>query len=186
VADEPPAIKHGTSSVFVFGCTGRQWRLGLIRHPRLRRMMIPGGHIEQAESPAEAAVREVAEEAALNICLLAPPAAPLPAGYRPPRVAPPWWIAEYRVPPDSHRPAPHVHVDHLYLALAGRGERPGQPAHPFGWYRAADLARLPMFDDARLLALALLSALDAAAPPARPHSPAGLAAALAATLRTGA
>ena len=35
------------------------WRIGLIRHPRLRRMMIPGGHVEPEESPAEAVVSEI-------------------------------------------------------------------------------------------------------------------------------
>jgi hypothetical protein len=83
----------------------------------------------------------------------------------------------------------HVHVDHLYVALAdgttpapdralppgealpggeerasgparasGEERAPG-PAHPFGWYAAADLAGLDMFDDARVLALSLLAGL---------------------------
>jgi len=48
----------------------------------------------------------------------------------------------------------------LYVALAN-GERPvGEPAHPFGWYAAADLAGLDMFDSARTMALALLSGLS--------------------------
>ena len=36
----------------------------------------------------------------------------------------------------------------------------GEPAHPFGWYGAADLPGLHMFEDARTLALALLSGLS--------------------------
>jgi 8-oxo-dGTP pyrophosphatase MutT (NUDIX family) len=158
-------LKHPTSSVFVFRRGSGGWRLGLIRHPRFHRMMIPGGHVEQDESQAEAAVREVAEETGLAVTLVSPPAAPLPEGYRPPRVAPPWWIVEYHVPPDNHLDEPHIHIDHLYVALAaGAGAEAaggaGAAAHPFGWYSAADLPGLDMFDDARLLAVPLLAGLD--------------------------
>jgi 8-oxo-dGTP pyrophosphatase MutT (NUDIX family) len=149
--------KHATASVFVLGLQPQGWRLGLIRHPRFARLMMPGGHVEAAESPGEAALREVTEETGLPVHLLAPPAPALPAGYRPPRVAQPWWIVEYDVPPDNHLAARHVHVDYLYVAVAGQPDSPGPAAHPFGWYAAADLPGLPMFDDARLLATAVLA-----------------------------
>jgi len=158
-------LKHPTSSVFVFRRHPGGWRIGLIRHPRFHRMMIPGGHVEPEESCAEAALREVAEETGLAVTLVGPPAAPVPPGYRGRRVAPPWWIAEYRVAGDNHLGEAHVHVDHLYVALADRpahgdgAARADQAAHQFGWYAAADLAGLDMFDDARLLALALLAGL---------------------------
>ena len=155
-------LKHPTSSVFVFRRLPSGWRIGLIEHPRFRRMMIPGGHVEPEESPAEAAVREVAEETGLTVTLVSPPAAPVPPGYRARRVAPPWWIAEYQVPADNHLDGAHVHVDYLYVALAdgtAPGRAPGAPAHPFGWYSAGDLAGLNMFDDARVLALSLLAGL---------------------------
>jgi 8-oxo-dGTP pyrophosphatase MutT (NUDIX family) len=155
--------KHPTSSVFVFRWTKQGWQLGLIRHPRLDRMMIPGGHVEPEESQAEAASREVAEETGLAIRLVSPPAAPLPRGYRRPRVAPPWWIVEYQVPPDNHLSSAHVHIDHLYVALADGGDPVAAPAHPFGWYAAADLPSLDMFADARIMAITLLTGLSATA-----------------------
>ena len=155
---QPPA-KHATASVFVLGRQPGGWRLGLIQHPRFGRQMMPGGHVEASESPAEAAVREVAEETGLAVRLVAPPAAPLPAGYRPPRVAQPWWIVEYEVPPDSHLAAAHVHVDYLYVAVAADSQPTGEAGHPFGWYAAADLPALEMFEDARVLATAVLAAV---------------------------
>ena len=167
--------KHATSSVLVLGRRSDGWRLGLIRHPRLARVMMPGGHVEAGESPAEAAVREVAEETGLAARLLGPPAPALPPGYRPPRVAQPWWIVEYHVPPDNHLAAAHVHVDYLYVAVAGEPEGAGEPDHPFGWYAAADLPALDMFDDARLLATAVLTAAGG-------EAEAGLAAAIAGRL----
>ena len=162
------ALKHLTSSVFVFRRFTDGWRTGLIRHPRLHKMMIPGGHVEPEETSAEAALREVAEETGLAVTLVSPPAAPVPRGYRGRRVALPWWIAEYQVKPDNHLDVAHVHVDHLYVALAdgtppAAGAGPPGAAHPFGWYAAGDLPGLDMFDDARLLARLLLTGLAGAA-----------------------
>jgi 8-oxo-dGTP pyrophosphatase MutT (NUDIX family) len=175
-------VKHHTSSVFVFGQRAGSWRIGLIRHPRLHRMMIPGGHVEPEETCAEAALREVAEETGIAVTLVGPPAAPVPPGYRGRRVALPWWIAEYQVTADNHLGVAHVHVDHLYVALADSRPPAAGPApadavaptdaaeHPFGWYAADDLAGLDMFEDARLLARLLLTGLadlaDSAGPAA--------------------
>ena len=161
-------LKHLTSSVFVFRRFTDGWRTGLIRHPRLHRMMIPGGHVEPEETSAEAALREVAEETGLAVTLVGPPAAPVPDGYRGQRVVLPWWIAEYQVKPDNHLDVAHIHVDHLYVALADGAPQPAGaglpgPEHPFGWYAASDLAGLDMFDDARLLARLLLTGLSNAA-----------------------
>jgi len=81
----------------------------------------------------------------------------------------PWWIAEYQVKPDNHLDVAHVHVDHLYVALAdgtpppGGGAGPAGAAHQFGWYAAGDLPGLDMFDDARLLARLLLTGLASGA-----------------------
>jgi 8-oxo-dGTP pyrophosphatase MutT (NUDIX family) len=177
--------KHLTSSVFVFRRFTDGWRTGLIRHPRLHRMMIPGGHVEPEETSAEAALREVAEETGLAVMLVSPPAAPVPDGYRARRVALPWWIAEYQVKPDNHLDVAHVHVDHLYVALADSAQSAAgaglpDPAHPFGWYVAGDLAGLDMFDDARLLARVLLASLADAA---EGTDPAEVARALVAGLR---
>ena len=67
--------KHATSSVFLFCSTDQGWRLGLIHHPRFGRWMLPGGHVEPHENPAEAAVREVSEETGIT-CLPADPTRP--------------------------------------------------------------------------------------------------------------
>lgn len=157
--DEAVTVKHATSSVYVFSRRPGGWRIGLIRHPRFGRMMPPGGHVEADESQAQAALREVAEESGLAVRLVDAPAAALPDGFRPARVAPPWWIVEHPVPADNHLAEPHVHIDHLYVAEACGREPVTQPAHPFGWYAAGDLPGLAMFDDSRVLASALLACL---------------------------
>jgi 8-oxo-dGTP pyrophosphatase MutT (NUDIX family) len=160
--DEAVTVKHATSSVFVFSRASGGWRVGLIQHPRLGRMMPPGGHVEARESQGEAALREVTEESGLAVRLVHPPAAGLPDGFLPAVVEPPWWIAEYPVPADNHLARPHVHTDHLYVAQARSIEPVTEPAHPFGWFAAGDLPALVMFDDSRILASALLARLNGA------------------------
>jgi len=160
--DEAVTVKHATSSVYVFSRLPDGWRVGLIKHPRFGRMMPPGGHVEACESQAEAALREVAEESGLSVRLVDPLAAALPGGFAPALVAPPWWIVEHPVPADNHLAEPHIHVDHVYLAQARSAQPVTEPAHPFGWYAAGDLAGLVMFDDSRILAGALLAHLDGA------------------------
>jgi hypothetical protein len=69
------------------------------------------------------------------------------------RVAQPWWIVEQPVPSDHHLAGAHVHLDHLYVAVAECPAPATEPGHPFGWYAAAELAGLDMFDDTRRLAV---------------------------------
>jgi 8-oxo-dGTP pyrophosphatase MutT (NUDIX family) len=159
VHDGRVTVKHATASTFVFGRLPDAWRIGLILHPLFGRLMIPGGHVEADESPPEAALREVAEESGLEVRLAAALAPPLPAAAAAARrrVEPPWWILEQPVPSDNHLTGPHIHVDHLYVAVACDPVPVTEPAHPFGWHAAADLAALDMFSDTRLLAAALFA-----------------------------
>jgi len=174
------AIKHATASAFVFGRHGGtgEWRLGLITHPLFQRPMIPGGHVEPWETPPEAALREVREEAGLDVTLLRAPGAAVPDGMAasPRLVDVPWWIMEQPLEGDNHLFEPHFHVDHLYVAVAPEADEASQasqaaaageagqaapgPAHPFSWYGATDLADLDMFEDTRMFAHALFVAID--------------------------
>lgn len=111
---------------------------------------------------AEAAVREVEEETGLEgVRLLEPPAPALPAGFpvTHTRVPLPWWITEMKVPADNHLAAGHVHVDHAWVSVAADARSASRPAHPFAWYTADEVAQLPMFEDARLLASVLFSCI---------------------------
>ena len=151
-------VKHATASVFVFGAARGGWRLGLIEHPRLGCLMLPGGHVETDESQAEAALREVGEETGLaGVVLLPVPAPALPAGFPHERVPSPWWITEQQVPADNHLGEPHVHLDHEYVAVAEVMEPAHPAAHPFGWYALEQLREPLMCQDTWLLAGPLFS-----------------------------
>jgi 8-oxo-dGTP pyrophosphatase MutT (NUDIX family) len=155
------SVKHATASVFLFSRAPAGWRLGLIEHPRLGWLMIPGGHVEEDESQAQAALREVAEETGLaGIRLLEVPAPALPAGFPHERVAPPWWITEQPVPVDNHLSEPHTHLDHQYVAVTDVTEPVRSAAHPFGWYSPELLPGLEMCEDTRLLAEVLFSCIE--------------------------
>lgn len=154
-------IKHFTSSVFVFGLVGGVWRLGqrlgLIEHPRLRRWMIAGGHVEPGESQVDTALREV-EETGRRVRLVRPPGPTVPSAFPRAVLTMPWWITEQPVPPDAHCADRHVHVDHQYVALVtDPDEVVREPEHPFRWTGRDQLDGLTMFADTRLLAADLFA-----------------------------
>lgn len=155
-------VKHATAGAFVFHrFPDQRWRLGLIEHPRLGKSMIPGGHVEEYETPAEGALREVTEESGLRqIELLAALAPALPGKFPHKRVAQPWWITEQPVPPDNHLAQPHVHVDHQYVAIAADPDARGEAAHQFAWYLPEQLPELELWEDTKLLAKLLFSRID--------------------------
>ncbi|MDR7278606.1 NUDIX hydrolase [Catenuloplanes atrovinosus] len=166
-------IKHATASVFLFGRVDGGWRLGLIRHPRFGRWMLPGGHVEPGENPAEAALREVREEAGLAATLLAPHAGSLPGYPAAARVPVPVWITEQDVPPERRLASAHVHVDHLYLAVAGSASPTTDPELPFRWYAREELSGLEMFPDTRGGAELLFPLIEELAGPAGQPASAG-------------
>lgn len=153
-------VKHSTASVFVLGRDASEWRLGLVWHPRFARWMLPGGHVEDVENPAQAAIREVEEETGLAVELLTVPSLAVPEGA--PSVVPlPLWLVEQEVPPEVPRlPQPHVHVDHLFVAWASEPEYEGRGQHEFRWCGQVELAGLEMFDGSRRFAHAVFTNID--------------------------
>jgi 8-oxo-dGTP pyrophosphatase MutT (NUDIX family) len=158
-------IKHVTASTFVFSKLDDDWRLGLILHPLFGRLMIPGGHVEFNESAPETARREVAEETGLAITILPAPSVPVPEAVTElgRLVNPPWWILEQPVDSDNHLAEPHIHVDHIYVAIANLAEPLTHPAHPFSWHALSELPMLNMFPDTRALAAMLFGEIESLA-----------------------
>ena len=151
-------LKHGTASTFVFALVGGHWRLGLIDHPRLSMAMIPGGHVESDETAAQAAWREVLEETGLEVRPLAAPSARMPHGYPHPVMAQPWWITELRVPRDNHLGEDHIHVDHVFVAVADSIDPVSQAEHPFTWCSEEEVLRSEVvFEDTKVLAKELFA-----------------------------
>lgn len=153
-------IKEATASVFVFHQDegSGQWRVALVDHPRLGEWMPPGGHVEVDESAAEAGVREVLEETGLTVRMLPGPAVPVPDGYPHAAVEPAWWIVQMLANPDSHTAEPHVHLDHVFVAVATDVVPVGEPVHKVVWFTAEEVAVADgIAEDSRLQATELFT-----------------------------
>ena len=159
-------VKEATATVYVFRPGGAgEWLLGLMLHPRFGEWLTPGGHVEADESPAEAAVRETAEELGCEVRLLPGPSMPLPAGYPHPHMAPPWWIVEMAASPDNHTANHHVHLDHVFTGLYMGGVR--EPETQVRWMSEQELAQTPSVpEDVRLPAKQLFGEISRLAGPA--------------------
>ncbi|MFC5183880.1 NUDIX hydrolase [Actinomadura harenae] len=158
-------IKHATASVLIL-CrrwADARWRMALIRHPRLDLWMVPGGHVEENENTAEAAVREAREETGLSgLRLLPAPGPRLPEGFPLRSVPQPWWITELtRCPPDNHLDQPHGHIDHIWL-MGCQEPAPAAPGeHPLEWFTAEQIAALQEIPpDTQVLAAMVFAELD--------------------------
>jgi len=120
--DRSASPVHVTASAIVCGPRG----VVLHRHRRLGRWLQPGGHVDDGEPPARAAVREACEETGLVV--------------RHPSGGPLLLHVDVHEAAEGHR-----HLDLRYL-LVGEGAEPSPPpgespdARWFSWEEAAALA----------------------------------------------
>jgi 8-oxo-dGTP pyrophosphatase MutT (NUDIX family) len=154
--------KHWAASVYVFGRVEGAWKIALLRHKKFGLWMVPGGHVDFGENPAEAAVREVREETglAIELRLLRAPWHEGPCHEVRP-IPLPEAIVEEDIPLHGETEA-HVHLDCLYFAVAEETEfrvGPGESAH-IGWFGAEQLSSLEMFESTRAKALNIFGRLD--------------------------
>ncbi len=114
---------HITASAAVLSPDGAN--VLLVYHPRLKRWLQPGGHVEPGDrSLLDTARREVLEEAGLDL----PPAPPRLVG-----------VDVHRIPADRGEPE-HLHHDLMFcLRAAARGPHTGR--HRTIWCPLGELAR---------------------------------------------
>lgn len=152
-------VKHITASTLLWCRYEDGWRLGLVRHPIQQRLLPPGGHVEPDENTEQAALREVTEETGVEADLLPAREIPLGDDFPATTVGRPWWICEHPIAHDNHLAEPHVHVDHVYVAVARTPVPVTEPEHPFDWYPPTEWATLDMPEETRQLAGAALQFL---------------------------
>jgi 8-oxo-dGTP pyrophosphatase MutT (NUDIX family) len=104
--DRDAGTTHVTGSGVVIGGRG----VLLLLHRRLGIWVQPGGHLEAAESPWDAARRETEEETGLTVRLVG--AEPTPR----------------LLHVDVHTAGPHLHLDLRYLLAVEGDDRPRPPA----------------------------------------------------------
>ena len=126
----------------------------LLHHRKLDRWLPPGGHIDPAELPDVAALREVREETGLEVALLD---AGAPIG-KVRRLAQPLCILLETIGPE------HEHIDLIYVARVTGGDlrHAEREVRDWRWYTAAELDAPEVAEDVRQLAREALRLVAAA------------------------
>ena len=149
-----PVVREFTVAVFVI----QDCRVLLHLHRKLSMWLPPGGHIEDSETPDEAAVRETKEETGVDIRLIDTVSDPRLAPPGPRRLCRPIGIQVEEIPPD------HEHIDLIYAAVP-RETGPQSlnaeiPGLRLGWYSLKDCRRMEVAEEVVRWAEAAFKAVD--------------------------
>ena len=131
--------RHFCASAFVINPINK--KILLVKHKDYDKWLQPGGHIEEDETPEEAAIREVYEETGIKITIL---------GERFPReddLVRPLGIQGNRKENGDR------HIDIIYYAKPNDLEAPlkiNDESLDIRWFTRNELEQLPVFPDVRI------------------------------------
>ena len=135
--------RHFCASVFVVNPENK--KMLLVKHKKFNKWVQPGGHIEDDETPEEAALREVYEETGLRVRLL---------GERFPReddfVRPLGIQRNRKVKADGEM---HMHVDIIYAAVPNDDQEivlNAEESDDIKWFSRNELEQINCFPDIRI------------------------------------
>ncbi|MBI3564572.1 MAG: NUDIX domain-containing protein [Elusimicrobia bacterium] len=128
----------------------------LLKHKKLGLWLPPGGHIDDGETPDQAALREVREETGLAADFVVPTRGPDPADGRVEFLHPPQHVQVEEIPGHNH------HIDFIYYLRARPGAvRPGDgESAEWRWHGPEDLDGGHLSEEVRAtarLAIALVA-----------------------------
>ena len=132
-------MKHFCASAFVINPNDK--KILLVKHADYDKWLQPGGHIEEDETPEEAAIREVYEETGIKITLL---------GEHFPReddLIRPLGVQCNRKENGNR------FIDIIYAGIPNNVEAPlkkNDESIEIGWFSRNELDRLPIFPDVKI------------------------------------
>ena len=129
--------KHFTTSVYIL----KKAQILLLMHPKLKKWLPPGGHIEKNETPIEAARREVDEETGLRVTFLSDEHVWVNR-WNAKSFERPFLCLLEEIPPHGDQAA-HQHIDLIYLAKLNEGSQTRPcPDHPLRWFILEEVEEL--------------------------------------------
>lgn len=134
--------KHFTASVYIL----KEEHVLLIMHPKLKKWLPPGGHVEPNETPTQTARREVKEETGLAITFLSDERVWVEKSNAQSLHRPFLCLLE-EIPPHKDQPA-HQHIDFVYLATPKPNSKVSPCCmHPPQWFSFDEIQKLKSEED---------------------------------------
>ena len=107
--------KHFAVSGFVMN--REKTKLLMVYHKKLNTWVIPGGHLEANEYPADGAVREIFEETGIDATVVNSSEFDFKGNEKESSIATPYAMLSEFIPEKGDKPA-HIHMDFIFTCIA--------------------------------------------------------------------
>jgi ADP-ribose pyrophosphatase YjhB (NUDIX family) len=127
-----------TATVYIL----EQNKVLLLFHPKLKKWLPPGGHLETGEIPPKCAIREAFEETGLNVELIKDEHLWVER-WNASSFERPWLCLLENIPPHHSQPA-HQHIDFIYLGrpIGGTIAQEHRNQHEIRWFSYEEVLSL--------------------------------------------
>lgn len=132
-------MRHFCASVFIMDTKNK--KILLVKHKKFNKWVQPGGHIEDDETPEEAAMREAYEETGLKVKLI---------GEHFPREND--FIRPIAIQKNRNKMG-DLHIDIVYPAIPNEGVIPKfdeNESTDIGWFSRNELENISVFPDIKI------------------------------------